>query len=255
VVNDGEANSLAATVNINAMNNAPTAEAGTNQTVRYASRTVQLNGNGSSDIDGDTLTYAWSVASRPAGSTAALSSTTIINPTITLDQPGTYVINLVVNDGISNSATDTVTLTTYQETIIENWEDGQLSPWYKTNSNGSWGTINVDDEEPYTGNYSFWAQGAWVGANTLMINKDFTNTWLISISFQFRGYATVIGSLKTSLYLNGSRYSGIWPESGNTWYLFTYNPNMAITKVGFYFDSFWGTDGAFIDDIAFTVWN
>jgi hypothetical protein len=255
VVFDGEALSNTDTLQINATNNPPVAEAGANQTVHYAGRMVQLSGSGSSDFDGDPLTYAWTLINKPIGSTAALSSSNIVNPTITLDIPGSYVINLVVNDLTENSTIDTVTLTTYQETIVENWDDGAFSPWYESNRSGSWGTTGVSTEEPYSPSYSYWAQGAWFGGNTLMINRNFTNTWLIQIDFRFRGYATVIGSLKTSLYLNGSNYAGIWPDAGNTWYLKSYTPNMVLTKVGFYFEGFFATDGAFVDDIVLTVWD
>src|SRR5262249_46194546 len=43
-------------------NRPPTANAGTDQTVECAGATTQvtLNGSGSSDLDGDTLTYSWS---------------------------------------------------------------------------------------------------------------------------------------------------------------------------------------------------
>ena len=255
IVYDGQEYSLADTVKITVSNRAPTAEAGANIPDCRYNVTQQLNGNASSDPDSDTLTYTWSVTSRPSGSTAALSNTGIANPTFKPDKPGTYVIQLIVNDGTVSSAADTVTLTTFQETITENWEDGLLSPWYKTNSTGSWGTINVDSEEPYSGTFSFWAQGAWAGGNTLMINKDFTNTYLIQIDFYYRGYAANMTNLKTSLYFNGSKYADIRGDSGNTWYLKSYTPNMDVTKVGFYFDSFWGTDGVFIDDIVFTVWD
>ncbi len=254
IVFDGQEYSLADTVKITVSNRTPTAEAGANIPNCHYNVTQQLNGNASMDLDGDPLTYAWSVTSRPSGSTAALSNANIINPTFKPDKPGTYVIQLIVNDGTVSSAADTVTLTTYQETIVENWDDGVLVPWSK-DSDGSWGTINVDDEEPYSGNYSFWAQGAWAGGNWLMLSRTFTNTYLIQIDFQFRGYAANMSALKTSLYFNDSKYADVRGSSGNTWYLKSYTPNMAITKVGFYFDSFWGTDGVFIDDIVFTVWN
>ena len=255
VVFDGEAYSNTDTLQINAINNQPVAEAGADQTVHYANRMVQLNGIGSSDLDGDSLTYAWTLINKPIGSSAVLSGSTLVNPTITLDIPGAYVINLVVNDGTENSSIDTVTLTTFQEIITENWDDGAFSPWYESNRSGSWGTTGVSTSTPYSSPYSYWAQGAWAGGNTLMINRDFTNTWLIQIDFRFRGYATVIGSLKTSLYLNSSKYAGIWPDAGNTWYLMSWTPNMAVTKVGFYFEGFFFTDGAYIDDIVFTVWD
>ncbi len=85
------------------------ANAGPNQDV-YTGSLVTLDGSGSSDPDGDPLTYNWSFASKPGDSTATLSDATIINPTFTADIEGTYVITLLVNDGTLNSSTDTVTV-------------------------------------------------------------------------------------------------------------------------------------------------
>lgn len=51
-----------------------------------------------SDPDGDALTYAWSIAAGPAGSTATLSSKTTASPQFTPDMVGTYTIELVVTD-------------------------------------------------------------------------------------------------------------------------------------------------------------
>jgi hypothetical protein len=52
------------------------------------------------------------MASRPAGSNASLSSTTVIAPTFLADVPGTYSFSLVVNDGALNSDPDTVEIHT-----------------------------------------------------------------------------------------------------------------------------------------------
>jgi hypothetical protein len=111
VVNDGIFNSNPATVNITTGNTAPVANAGPNQIVVKGSL-VHLNGSGSTDVDGDPLTYNWTLITLPAGSTAVLSNPTAVNPTFTADLTGTYVAQLIVNDGTVNSAAATVTITT-----------------------------------------------------------------------------------------------------------------------------------------------
>ena len=92
-------------------NQAPVSNAGADQTV-YVSSLVTLDGSASTDGDGNALTYKWSFVSRPATSTAVLSSTTAVRPTFTVDSPGSYVLQLIVNDGQQDSAADTVTITT-----------------------------------------------------------------------------------------------------------------------------------------------
>ena len=105
VVNDGALSSPVTTTTITASvaNSAPVANAGVSQNVTIAS-VVTLTGAGSTDANYDTLTYIWSVASKPTGSTAALSSTSALSPTFTADLAGTYVFNLIVNDGKVNSS-------------------------------------------------------------------------------------------------------------------------------------------------------
>ena len=111
VVNDGKVNSNPAMVTITTQNTPPVANAGPNQSVNVGA-VVQLNGSASTDVDGDSLTYQWSLITVPAGSPATLSSATAVNPTFTADRAGTYVAQLIVNDGKVNSAPVTVTITT-----------------------------------------------------------------------------------------------------------------------------------------------
>ncbi len=111
VVNDGTVDSDPDTVTIDTENSPPVADAGPDQTV-FVTDTVTLDGSGSSDVDGDGLTYFWSLTSVPAGSLAALSNAGAVMPTFTADLPGTYVAQLIVNDGTVDSDPDSVTIDT-----------------------------------------------------------------------------------------------------------------------------------------------
>lgn len=112
IVNDGKLDSIASTVKITASvgNAAPVANAGSAQTVVPGS-VVTLNGNNSSDANGDKLAYAWTLTSKPAGSTATLAADDTLSPTFTADLAGNYVATLVVNDGKVDSAQSKVTIT------------------------------------------------------------------------------------------------------------------------------------------------
>jgi len=70
-----------------------------------------LNGSGSGDVDGDPLTFAWSLTSVPAGSGAVLSDPTAVTPSFDADLLGSYVAQLIVNDGTVDSAPDSVIIT------------------------------------------------------------------------------------------------------------------------------------------------
>jgi hypothetical protein len=90
-------------------NTAPVANAGVTQNVNVGSL-VTLDGSGSRDINNQSLTYLWQMTAVPAGSLAALSSTTSAKPTFTADVAGTYIVSLVVNDGKANSTQVTVSV-------------------------------------------------------------------------------------------------------------------------------------------------
>jgi hypothetical protein len=111
VVNDGTVNSAPSTVTITATSpgGGPVANAGPAQSV-IVPTTVVLNGSGSTAAPGATLTYSWTLTTRPTGSTAVLTGSNTVQPTFTADLAGTYVASLVVNDGSANSAPSTVTI-------------------------------------------------------------------------------------------------------------------------------------------------
>lgn len=100
------------TVTVSTVVSPPVADAGPNQTIK-AGATVFLNGSASTDIDGNPLTYAWSLLQRPSGSSAALTGANTVSPTFVADASGAYMAQLIVSDanGISNPSTVAITST------------------------------------------------------------------------------------------------------------------------------------------------
>ena len=65
--------------------------------------TVNLNGSESTDANADSLTYAWSISTKPPGSAAAIANPADVQTSFVPDLWATYVVQLVVNDGFVNS--------------------------------------------------------------------------------------------------------------------------------------------------------
>jgi hypothetical protein len=148
IVNDGVANSAADDVSVSTVNSAPVANAGPDQT-HPIQTIVTLNGSGSSDVDGDSLTYAWAFVSRPDGSTAALANPTSVMPSFEMDRSGTYVVSLVVHDGFLFSAADTVSITTLNSAPVASAGPDQTA--FVTNTVTLDGTGSTDvDGNPIT---------------------------------------------------------------------------------------------------------
>ena len=97
----------------------PLADAGTEQSV-IIGETVFIDGSGSSDGNGDLLSYSWSFTSVPPGSLAEFVDPTSVQTSFTVDKSGTYVVSLVVNDGFedSDAAEVTITAISYQEMAV-----------------------------------------------------------------------------------------------------------------------------------------
>ena len=92
------------------VNDAPSASAGSDLTPAEGA-TVTLDATGSSDEDGDSMTYAWS---QDSGTTMSLSSTTSATPTFTAPEATAnyqLVFTVTVSDGNGASDTDSVTIT------------------------------------------------------------------------------------------------------------------------------------------------
>ena len=91
-------------------NQAPVANAGNNQTGEQ-SYEITLDGSRSHDTDGDPITYTWSFIAKPDNSGASLSDSHVVQPAFVPDMPGTYTLQLVVNDYFMDSVPSTVTIT------------------------------------------------------------------------------------------------------------------------------------------------
>jgi fibronectin type 3 domain-containing protein len=109
IVNDGELDSVPDTVNItvNLLNNVPIADAGQDQTGEV-DQAVTLDGSGSTDSDGDSLSFIWSQKDGPS---VVLSNSSLATPTFLPTVTGIYVFQLAVSDGQSQSFSDSVTVT------------------------------------------------------------------------------------------------------------------------------------------------
>lgn len=97
------------TVGVNFENVPPVADAGDTQSVILGD-TVFLNGSGSTDANFDLLSYSWSFVLVPEGSIAELSDPVSVQTSFVADEPGEYIVSLVVNDGFGGSDADNATV-------------------------------------------------------------------------------------------------------------------------------------------------
>jgi len=102
IVSDPWSQSTPSQVTISSENLPPVANAGTSQS-SVVGEAVSLDGSASHDPDGDPITYQWSFVSVPSGSVAAIVSPTSAVTSFVPDLAGTYVVQLIVNDGFVNS--------------------------------------------------------------------------------------------------------------------------------------------------------
>lgn len=98
-------------------NRAPIARAGADQCLAY-DKTIALDGTSSSDIDGDVLSFLWSIENRPAGSTlvnADITNRTSAQASTMPDRLGTYRFGLDVTDPDGASDDDSVDVTVHMD--------------------------------------------------------------------------------------------------------------------------------------------
>ena len=100
-------------VTVRYINQRPIADAGLDAEANEGA-TVTLDGTGSTDADGDTLTYVWTQTEGPATrlSDPAAASPTFVAPEVAADTVARFL--LVVSDGIAQSAPGTVDVLIHQ---------------------------------------------------------------------------------------------------------------------------------------------
>ena len=146
--------STPSTVIVSTTNTPPVASAGPNQNVTQIGATIQLDGSQSYDLDGDPLTYHWSLVSIPTGSKAVLSNPNIVNPTFIADVHGSYVAQLIVSDPVYQSTPSEVTISSVNLPPVANAgtsQSGIVGETVTLDGSGS----HDPDGDPITYQWSF----------------------------------------------------------------------------------------------------
>jgi hypothetical protein len=100
VVFDGRNESAPVTHMIEAKNAPPVALMSEVGRTAELGQLITLDASGSSDCDGDPISYRWYFDHLPEGSNAELSDTNAVNPSFVPDVPGLYAPRVVVFDGM-----------------------------------------------------------------------------------------------------------------------------------------------------------
>lgn len=154
-VNDGEYDSYEDQINIIVTpNNAPVAEAGSDQLVYENNVFVTLDGSGSYDQDNDELTYKWT---SPFG--FSLSSDTVQKPVFTVPEvlnDTTFIFRLVVSDGTDTSLEDLIAITVknvdrppYLKKTLQNISVDKRAPALTIDLNSVFGDYDINDVLSY----------------------------------------------------------------------------------------------------------
>ncbi len=128
VVNDGTASSTPATTTVTVANRAPTANPG-GPYVGVVGSPVAFTGAGSSDPDGDPLTYGWDFGDGTTG--------TGVNPTHVYGAGGTFTVTLIVNDGAASSGPATTTVAMNQPPVANAGPDQTVKQRTTATLNGT----------------------------------------------------------------------------------------------------------------------
>jgi len=95
-------------------NLAPTSDAGSDQAITIGD-TAYLDGSASSDPDGDSLFFQWTMMTRPSGSNSQLETPGLAQTMFVPDSVGIYKSQLIVTDGFLPGLPDTVQISVESE--------------------------------------------------------------------------------------------------------------------------------------------
>ncbi|WP_436935879.1 PKD domain-containing protein [Halovenus marina] len=173
------------TVTVQAQNEAPTADAGDNQTVDEGT-TVALDAAGSADSDGSIETYAWTQTDGPSVTLSDASSAAPTFDAPDVDSPTTLTFELEVTDDDGATDTDTVTISVTDETDVGTYgvstgqaSDVVINTSTATNASATLsGDLTLGDKSEATTYVRFWVQGQpettyWYDGETMTQSGEF----------------------------------------------------------------------------------
>lgn len=144
---------------------APVANAGSTQNV-FVGTDVTLDGRSSIDVSGKTLTYNWALVSKPSESSATISMAAFSFAIFKPDMVGSYVFNLVVNNGITDSNPSSVTINATPDPTAPSVPTGLAATQITANSV----SLKWDSSTGGTGgvnSYQIFANGIGVGGTSV----------------------------------------------------------------------------------------
>jgi len=209
------------TVSVSFNNVKPLANAGTGQ-LAIVGDLVTVNGSGSSDANSDPLTYQWSFATMPPNSLATFANPAAVQATFIPDQPGTYGVQLIVNDGFVNSDPSTVqvqVMAVLDDTLLTLVKDeitliGSLDPLVFKNSNlrnslinklqAVMSAIQSDDYHGAVGKLQMDVMGKTDGC--AVSGAPDKNDWIVTCAAQQEVYTNLMKILKRIMELVADRW-------------------------------------------------
>ncbi|MFP4088817.1 MAG: PKD domain-containing protein [Cyclobacteriaceae bacterium] len=134
--------------------------------------TIVLSASGSSDPDGDTLSYSWTLLEQPQGSTATINNDNEMNASLNPDALGIFRVQLSVDDGNHPPQTDEITIEILEAAgsppVADAGDDQTVAVDATVTLDGS-GSTDPDDD---ISEYQWTATSNPVGAQVTIENAD-----------------------------------------------------------------------------------